>query len=238
MGRTFIPLLAIALGCSPRTQTLSLQAPQPSIQTAKAPPAPKVEVLDRGGVRNVRVLLGETWVQVTRFTRPEHIYEAAVSPSTRWLLVWHMARSPRVLSIYDLRTLELHHEWSPGFGGNLHWTAEDTIFHRWGAGTSCRCWAIYSNEGRVVNQGVIDDLEVSPDRSLAVLFPTMMVTDRSIVLLDLGCGRSQNVARLGETEFVLGARWRDPRTAVLDVGTWEDERRTIEIAIPSDFLTK
>lgn len=229
MARTIIPLLAVAIGCSPNTETAPLFVPS---RIEKAPPIPQVEVIERAGLRNVRILREDTWVQVTQFTRPEHVYEAAVSPSGRWLLVWHMARTPRVLSIYDLRTLALHRQWIPGFGGDLHWTAHDTIFHRWGAGVSCRCWAIYSTDGRVMNQGVCDNLSESPDRAFALLYPQLSVSDRSVVLVDLGCGRLQTVERLHDPEYVVEALWKDDRTAVLDVGTFEGERRTLEVAAP------
>jgi len=42
-----------------------------------------------------------------------------MSPDGRYAFVWHMAYSPRVLSIYDVQALVRVRDLTPGFGGDV-----------------------------------------------------------------------------------------------------------------------
>jgi hypothetical protein len=123
--------------------------------TTRPTSGPALQVQDLGKARrNVLVERDGEWVNLTRFSRPQVIFEFAASADGRWAYVWHHERPPRVLSIYDVQSMELVCSFSPGAGGSLLWTPANTILHWWGGGTDCRIYAIYNVRGKTLCGGI------------------------------------------------------------------------------------
>jgi hypothetical protein len=141
-------------------------------------------------VTTVDILRDREWVDVTRFEDSREIHFAEVSPTGRWLAVWHRARGEaRTISIYDLAGLRLQARFIPGCGGSLEWTPYDTLLHRWGAGTSCRAIALYDTSGRTLDRWIASVFETTPDRRALVIYPSMSVEEPRIRAYELRSGR-------------------------------------------------
>jgi hypothetical protein len=55
-----------------------------------------------------------------------------------------------VLSIYNLRTLELIKELEPGTDGHLQWNMDNNILHTYGCGSGCMEAKLYSVKGETL----------------------------------------------------------------------------------------
>jgi len=70
----------------------AVDAGQPVRESAA--PSPKI-VEGTDGVRDVFVLQGTVWQNLTAFKLPRLIYSYAASPDGRYVFVWHEAKPPR-----------------------------------------------------------------------------------------------------------------------------------------------
>jgi hypothetical protein len=64
---------------------------------------------DASGIRNVFI----RDVNYTNFPNPHHIYTAEISPTGKYLLVWHKDYPPLKVSIYDVESRELVSRFEP-----------------------------------------------------------------------------------------------------------------------------
>lgn len=173
------PILALCYAAPAPGKTVDGTATRPTS-------GPALQVQDLGKARrNVLVERDGESVNLTRFSRPQVIFEFAASADGRWAYVWHHERPPRVLSIYDLQSMELVCSFSPGAGGSLLWTPANTILHWWGGGTDCRIYAIYNVRGKTLCGGIAGAVEVSPDQNYLATFPTGPYADEPLVIQDL-----------------------------------------------------
>lgn len=171
------------------------------------------------------------WENLTQFSRPEHVYEFDLSPDGHWVFVWHMAAPPRVLSIFDACTMKLHTRFTPGTGGEVMWTAGNTLFHGWGAGTSCECYAIYTPEGKRLAVGVTTDLEISPSRRFLLTVPASGEGDESVQVVDLKTLNHVYRSRPPDLAYVTGAFWTTDEQVQLRYMTFDSQSRAIKINV-------
>jgi hypothetical protein len=164
-------------------------ADQPGFQLTQCAPPAKDDVKlteDGRSIRNVYRLLGGTWVNVTGFRNPHHIFEYGTSRDDRYLLVWHMDFGPRRISVYDLRRGGGRvGRFEPEMGGSFCWNGQNRIVHVSGCGTGCRLCKVYSVEGKVLFRLVDSPMDVSPSGRYLVTFPIAWVGDRQIAIYDL-----------------------------------------------------
>jgi hypothetical protein len=110
------------------------------------------------------------WLNLTQFDRPQHLYGFELSPDQNWIFVWHMTAPPRLLSIYDTLTLKRVCCFAPGYGGAIAWTPGNNLLHRWGAGMSAFCYAVYAPDGRTLLVGNSSVCEQSPSGQFLATF--------------------------------------------------------------------
>ena len=97
-------------------------------QPASATPAPRLEIVGERGRQNVVLHDASGKVhELTGFTQPQHVYDAAISADGTLAYVWHMAFSPRQVSVYDVQSRALLHRFAPGSGGDLRWAKSDPV---------------------------------------------------------------------------------------------------------------
>ncbi len=130
-------------------------APDPQTSHRVPPPARSIELDSTATIKttpgpeghpDVWIRKGGTWMNLTRFDRPQHIYDYQASPDGRFAFVWHMSYTPRKISVYDLETGNRISRFSPGWAGSLHWTPHNTILHKGGFGTG-KDMDLYDLEG-------------------------------------------------------------------------------------------
>jgi hypothetical protein len=161
------------------------------------------------------------WRNLTRFDRPQKIYDFALSPDESWIFVWHMTRSPRLLSIYDSATLKRIACFAPGYGGEISWAPGNVLLHRWGAGTSVFCYAVYAPDGRTLMSGNAPSVEQSPSgRFLAMILYDE--PDWAIEVLDLLRIKSTGVRRISSLDFSWEMTWTSKEDLVLRFRTPTD----------------
>ncbi len=208
----------LAGGPTPWAAARSPEAERPAaLELSLAETAPgRRDVLlrrDRGCVENV-----------TRFTSPQHVYDYRASPDGAWLVVWHMARPPRQVSIYRAADLTRVARFAPGFGGELAWTPHGTLLHQWGAGPGVRCWQVLDRAGRRLLGGDACGLSPSPDRALLAEWPAPSL-GVDLVVRDTRSG--EEVYRLAAADLPPGSpvelAWVGPR--LLEVRGGDEVRR-------------
>lgn len=147
-------------------------------------------VIDRSGKAPVvRVERNGKTVFEHPFGAGHQIYAAEESPSGCYLLVWHMDRSPRRLTIYRLTDNAEVSDFVPGYGGDLQWTRGDKILHEWGAGTGVKNICVYDVTGAVVHSDSVTGA-ILTDRGYYLVFPTTDVAaDKSLSKYDVNDGK-------------------------------------------------
>lgn len=196
------------------------QQPAPGLLAAEGQAAPTVELgyFTHDGQSDVYVRHpGPTgqpgqWVNLTRFTRAQNVFAYAASGDGRWACCWHQDRGPRQLSIYDLNTRARSGHCVPGAAGDLRWTEQGTIFHRWGAGTNAQCFAIYDVRGQTLFEGQASGLELSPTGRFLATFPTTTGADEPLAVYDVVTGKTLfSSAGKYDLREVIGNVWAGPR---------------------------
>lgn len=181
----------------------------------------------RGRVRDVFV----DGRNVTRFSRPHHIYEAKVSPCSRYLFVWHMDYTPRKVSTYDLEGRRKIATFEPGAGGGLNWAAHDLIYHHFGAGTNTALFAVYSVEGKTQWRGSTSGAVLCKSGRSVFTFPTLPASKEPIVVADVRNGRALAQARPDDIACMIEYRWLDGRTVRFWYETVDRATKTIDVKI-------
>jgi hypothetical protein len=145
-----------------------------------------LKIVNRAGSRSdVFLFVHGAWTNLTRFSTPQTIFAAEASHDGKWAFVWHHERGPRVLSIYNLQSMQRSSSFQPGFGGQLGWTPGNVIFHRWGCGTHCACYCIYDLHGQMLESNNASGIEVSPDFAYFATFPSFEAAAGPLLIRDL-----------------------------------------------------
>ncbi|MGC4086571.1 MAG: hypothetical protein QM756_01500 [Polyangiaceae bacterium] len=170
--------------------------------------------------------------RLERFSTPHDVRAFEVSSDQKLAFVWHNAERPLLrLSIYDLLRETRLVEFSPGFGGELHFTPHDNIVHTWGCGSNCASFRVYDLYGRQIVNGGTSGLEVSPDRASLLTFPSFMGAGEPLVLYDLATGKQAGEWRApGNGLFVLDSiAWKSGGVVEIEVTTSTGRVRRISL---------
>ncbi|QQE13779.1 hypothetical protein JD969_10050 [Planctomycetota bacterium] len=188
----------------------------------------KVEVKESGGkVKDVFV----DGVNITQFGNAHHIYDAKVSPSGKYLFVWHMDYTPRKLSIYDLDLGVLKKMIEPGAGGSMKWAAGDLIFHKFGAGTNTAFWSVFNVEGEVLWAGATSGAELDESGLYVVIYPTLAADDGYVMIADVRDGRVLAKTRPVEIDLVQQYAWLNGETVRVWYRTIENEVKSVDMVL-------
>jgi len=136
-------------------------------------------------VKNVFYFKKGKWHNLTGFDEPHQFFAYKVSPGNDYAFVWHTMKYPRVLSIYNLRTLELIKELEPGTDGHLQWNMDNNILHTYGCGSGCMEAKLYSVKGETLFSVGGSPVEVSPSGRFLAHFTTNWVGAQNFQLYDL-----------------------------------------------------
>jgi len=181
----------------------------------------RIELVKRlWGIGEVRVQLADRSRTLERFATPHRVQAAEVSPDEALAFVWHQGERPSLrLSIYDLRAQTRLVEFTPGFGGELHFTPRGNLIHTWGCGSNCHSFATYDRRGRIVLSGGASGLEVSPERGSLLVFPSFMGAQEPVTLYDLETGKPAVTWSAPENDsFVIDSIvWRRSGTIEVDL---------------------
>ena len=206
-----------------RCWTLSLL-----LLTACSLPADRLKSEATGPKRvDVFLLRDGTWSNLTRFDRPQHLYGFELSPDGRRTFVWHMEAPPRIVSVYDTQSLERIARFSPGRGGTLTWTSENTLLHRWGAGTNVANFAVYTLEGHPLLIGTSGGCTPSPSIRFLATYPTTRACDEPVRIFDLRSCRVVHELRLKNEAVVTEVSWSGEDRFKVRYRT-DDDRESLE----------
>ncbi|MCK6517485.1 hypothetical protein L6R46_20790 [Myxococcota bacterium] len=166
----------------------------------------------------VRWTDGDAAVVLERFPAAEEVVGFEVSADGKSAFVWHRpnGKSLRV-STYDLHSKKRIATFSPGFGGQLQFSAAGTLILTHGCGTNCHVLTVFDLLGNklVGVGGTIHD--VSPARRYALVYPTTDSDPGPVTLYDLATG--QRLAEFTATESgeigVEALRWATGESAVI-----------------------
>lgn len=122
---------------------------------------------------------------LTHFDRRQHIYDYSLSEDGSKTFVWHMAETPRQLSIYDTATGKLLTRFSPGFGGGINWTKNNNLLHIFGCGTGCGMYRLYDSKGILLRDDVFEAMDYSIDHGLLVTGPLYPRENAAIRLINI-----------------------------------------------------
>lgn len=142
-----------------------------------------------------------------------------------------MEKPPLVVSIYETATLKLMARFNPGYGGELAWTSAGTLFHRWGAGTNCCCYAVYNREGKVLLEDSTSGTELSPGRRFLLTGPTFEHGEAETRILDLQELKIVYRGRHGHRSSALEHLWTSRNQAVILEEQEDGSTRTIELEL-------
>ena len=183
---------------------------------------------DKEKVKNVFYCKKGRWHNLTRFDAPHEFFAYKVSPSNRYAYVWHLMRSPRVLSIYDLQTMQLLKEFEPGFGGDLQWNRDDNIVHTYGCGSGCMVAKVYSTQGKTLFSINGSPVEISPSGRFVARFTINWVGAQSFELYDLShkhmLWSKLPLLTINSVGHVNAIQWGNERTVVVKYTDAEDSK--------------
>lgn len=175
------------------------------------------------GIGEVRIVHAGRSRTLERFSTPHDVKAAEISPNQKLAFVWHSGeRPPLRLSIYDLERETRLVEFSPGFGGELHFTPRGNIVHTWGCGSNCHSFKVYDARGREIVGAVTAGLELSPDRTSLLTFPSFIGAGEPLGLYDLETGK-------------YTAAWRAPGDGlfVVDSIAWKSAGVVVSVTMSS-----
>lgn len=184
------------------------------------------------GIGEVRVVHGSKSRALERFSTPHEVKAVEISPDQRLAFVWHSGERPSLrLSIYDLQRETRLVEFSPGFGGELHFTPHGNIVHTWGCGSNCHSFRVYDAHGRVVVDGGSAGVEVSPDRTSLLTFPSFIGAGEPLGMYDLETGKHTVAWRAPRNGlFVVDSiAWRSAGVVEVRVTTSTGRTRSISL---------
>jgi hypothetical protein len=171
-------------------------------------------------------------VNLTRFSRPQLFSGMGISADGRWAYVWHHARPPRVLSIYDLSSLKRVASFSPGYGGELQWLEGNRILHYWGAGAACVMYAVYDVQGKTVLKGTTSGWDLAPGGTYLATSPSFAAEKEPLVIRDL---RTLKVVYdstgKADVRVVEEVRWEAGDTVAVQYLDSAEEKREMTIRL-------
>lgn len=143
---------------------------------APAPPpdGPRLEIVGERGTQNVVLHDADGRVHaLTGFTQPQHVYDAAISPDGTLAYVWHMAFSPRQVSVYDPATQKLLHRFEQGTGGDLRWAKHEPVIllETSGIGMGGARATVFVIDGTTIVRTGVGDYAFSPDDRWLLAIP-------------------------------------------------------------------
>jgi hypothetical protein len=162
------------------------------------------------GTGEVHLVEGHRDRLLERYREPISVESTEVSLDGRLAFVWYReARLPLQIAIYDLRSMKRTARFSPGFGGELHFTPGGNIVHRWGCGSNCAELSVYDVHGKHVLDAGGTGVEVSQTRRFAVIGPSFFAADEAVVVYDLDSGQSVFTRRPRPSDNILldEVRW-------------------------------
>ncbi|MFI4917424.1 MAG: hypothetical protein ACIAS6_13080 [Phycisphaerales bacterium JB060] len=145
--------------------------------TEPTPPPPdglRLEIIGERSLQNVVLHGDEGRVHaLTGFTQPQHVYGAEISPDGTLAWVWHMAYTPRLVSVYDLVTRELLHRFEQGMGGELRWAKHDPVIvlETYGMGMGGGRVTVFGVNGATIVQTGVGDYAFSQDDRWLLAIP-------------------------------------------------------------------
>ncbi len=195
----------------------AVDAGQPVRESAA--PSPKI-VEGRDGVRDVFVLQGTVWQNLTAFKLPQRIYSYAASPDGRYVFVWHEAKPPRVLTVYDVSRLKPVKDIVLGFGGEVRWNRKNDIIHTYGCGSGCMAVKVIDITGAKVFEAGGRPMEISPSGRYLAIYTVGWVGQQDIEVYDLS---NRNMVAMREPIFVINGvgnlesiRWNDEKKIAIE----------------------
>lgn len=157
-------------------------------------------------------------VVLERFPGAEAVIGSEVSGDGRSAFVWHQPKGKSLrVSTYDLQAKKRLASFSPGYGGELRYSAAGTLVLTHGCGTSCHVLTVFDLQGNKLLDvgGTIKDL--SPTLRYALVYPSTDSDPGPVTLYDLATG--QRLAEFTATESgdlgVDTLRWADGESAVI-----------------------
>jgi hypothetical protein len=175
----------------------------------------------------------DQWINLTKFPRAQSVLDAAVSPDGKWAYVWHGDRPPRILSIYDLTTLQRITSFAPGTGGDLAWTAGNGIFHSFGAGSGCCLYNVYDIHGKTILDGGGEGmkLKLSPDGRYLAAYPDFPSSSDPIEIRDMITMRVVYQVKGGHDGIwkLEGLAWRISGQVEIDYVDYLAESRSFKV---------
>ncbi len=170
----------------------------------------------KDGIRNVFVSQGETWHNLTAFERPHHIYAYSTSPDGKYVLVWHEANPPRVLSVYDVSRIRRVNDIILGYGGEVRWNEKNHIIHIYGCGAGCKAVKVVNLQGNTVFEAGGRPIELSPSGRYLAIYTINWVGRQDIELYDLF---NRSLVSAKKPAIVING------VGHLDSISWNDERK-------------
>jgi hypothetical protein len=168
-----------------------------------------------------------------RYDDPVAVRESELSPDGSYAFVWYTpARPPLQLAIFDLRTMKRTAHFSPGTGGEMHFTPGGNIAHWWGCGTNCSVLALYDIHGKKLLETSNSGTEISPSRRFAATGPSLFAADEPVVVYDLDSGRALHEInqKRGDSFILDEVRWDESRgEAVLKLDYLHSKGKTLTL---------
>lgn len=173
------------------------------------------------GTGEVHLVKGHRDRLLERYREPISVESTELSLDGRLAFVWYReGRLPLQVAIYDLRSMRRTARFSPGFGGELHFTPGGNIVHRWGCGTNCAELAVYDVHGKAILNAGGSGVEISPTRRFAVNGPSLFAADEAVVIYDLEKGR-----------VIFTRRPRPGDNVLLDKVRWDEGHGVVRLRL-------
>ena len=233
-------MAAVCVGCGGGSRKAGAPSADDQLPTQAEHPLPPprlarsykdVEIRQTASdVRNVFV----DGTNITNFPNPHHIYTAEVSPSGRYLLVWHMDFSPRKVSVFDLDSGERVSQFVPGAGGEVRWAAHDLIYHCFGAGTNTAFPGIYSVTGEMCWGASTSGAALDASGLYVLVLPSLPNAGEHILIADVRTGDALGRARPDDFDHCQTYTWLDGRTIRVWYRTLDRRTRCVDIPIDPD----
>lgn len=149
-------------------------------------PDQKLKIIeDKKNIKDVFYFANGKWTNLTNYERPNTIYDYKMSSNGRYAFVWHMERSPRLLTIYDLNRLLLIRTLKLGFGGELRWNIDNDIVHVYSCGSGCSAAKVIDLMGTTLFEIAGSPIEISPSGRYLAFFTINWVGKQNFELYDL-----------------------------------------------------
>lgn len=137
----------------------------------------------------VRWADGSPAVVLEKFPAAEDVIGSEVSADGRLAFAWHQPKGKSLrVSVYDLQTKQRLSSFSPGYGGELHFSAANTLVLEHGCGTSCAVMDVFDSGGKALVSIGGGATEMSPTRKYAIEYASTYSDPGPVTLIDLASG--------------------------------------------------